>query len=123
MSAKFKIIFLSIEVMTQGRFGNGRGVEFTEAYKLHYWRPGMTDFIEYHDTIGRSVSATAQMSVAQVSGRHRTMYQKLILKGCKMADLRELKIWCVHLTNILGWMSYLPNKLPTGAHHYAFWAP
>ena len=42
-------------IMTQGRFGNGRGVEYTEAYKLNYWRPGMTDFVEYHDNIGRSV--------------------------------------------------------------------
>ena len=42
--------------MTQGRFGNGRGVEFTEAYKLQYWRPGMSDFVLYHDSMGRSVS-------------------------------------------------------------------
>ena len=42
-------------VKTQGRFGNGRGAEYTEAYKLHYWRPGMTDFIEYHDSLGRTV--------------------------------------------------------------------
>jgi discoidin domain receptor family protein 2 len=41
--------------LTQGRFGNGRGVEFAEAYKIHYWRPGMTDFIEYHDSLGRTV--------------------------------------------------------------------
>ena len=27
------------------------------------------------------------------------MYQKLILKGCEMADLREIKMWCVHLTD------------------------
>ena len=43
-------------VLTQGRFGNGRGAEFTEAYKLHYWRPGMSNFIEYYDSIGRNVS-------------------------------------------------------------------
>ena len=42
-------------VLTQGRFGNGRGAEFTEAYKLQYWRPSMTDFIEYRDSIGRTV--------------------------------------------------------------------
>ena len=45
-------------VLTQGRFGNGRGVEFTEAYKLHYWRPSMTDYVEYHDAIGRTVNNT-----------------------------------------------------------------
>ncbi len=42
--------------LTQGRFGNGRGVEYTEAYKLHYWRPGMTDFVEYQDSMGKTVS-------------------------------------------------------------------
>ncbi len=42
-------------VLTQGRFGNGRGAEYTEAYKLDYWRPGMTDFIQYHDSIGRTI--------------------------------------------------------------------
>ena len=47
-------------IMTQGRFGNGRGVEYTEAYKLNYWRPGMTDFVEYHDNIGRSVGQQTQ---------------------------------------------------------------
>ena len=52
-----------------------------------------------------------------------TMDQKFILKGCEMADLRELKIWCVHLTDILVWMSFLPKKLPASASHYAFWAP
>ena len=43
------------EVKTQRRFGNGRGAEYNEAYKLHYWRPGMTDFIEYHDSLGRKI--------------------------------------------------------------------
>ena len=42
-------------VWTQGRFGNGRGAEFTEAYKLQYWRPSMTDFVEYRDSMGRTV--------------------------------------------------------------------
>ena len=40
---------------TQGRFGNGRGQEYAEAYKIQYWRPGMTHFIDYHDAIGRKV--------------------------------------------------------------------
>lgn len=28
-------------VRTQGRFGRGQGQEFTEAYVIEYWRPGM----------------------------------------------------------------------------------
>ena len=51
--------------MTQGRFGNGRGVEFTEAYKLQYWRPGMSDFILYHDSMGRSVSFVSTYNTFQ----------------------------------------------------------
>lgn len=42
-------------VFTQGRFGNGRGAEFIEAYTLYYWRPGMTDFFLYRDSLGRTV--------------------------------------------------------------------
>ncbi|XP_071513035.1 discoidin domain-containing receptor 2-like isoform X2 [Panulirus ornatus] len=32
---------------TQGRFGNGNGREYTEAYMLEYWRPGLPDFRIY----------------------------------------------------------------------------
>lgn len=28
-------------VRTQGRFGRGQGQEYTEAYVIEYWRPGM----------------------------------------------------------------------------------
>ena len=40
---------------TQGRFGNGRGQEYAEHYRIQYWRPGLTDFIDYHDNLGRKV--------------------------------------------------------------------
>ena len=26
-------------IATQGRYGNGRGQEYTEAYRIEYWRP------------------------------------------------------------------------------------
>ena len=76
-------------IMTQGRFGNGRGVEYTEAYKLNYWRPGMTDFVEYHDNIGRSVSQrlwyTCYVLPAKVSSH--ILYRKCFVKlnnECKL---------------------------------------
>ena len=50
-------------VKTQGRFGNGRGAEYTEAYKLHYWRPGMTDFIKY--SLGRKITTGKPLSLWQ----------------------------------------------------------
>ncbi|KAJ8931655.1 hypothetical protein NQ314_015412 [Rhamnusium bicolor] len=32
---------------TQGRFGNGQGVEFAESYMLEYWRPRLNKWIRY----------------------------------------------------------------------------
>ena len=40
---------------TQGRFGNGGGVEYTELYQLEYWRPGFKDFVTYVDENGNKV--------------------------------------------------------------------
>lgn len=40
---------------TQGRFGNGQGVEFTEAYILEYWRPRLGKWIRYHNNKGEEV--------------------------------------------------------------------
>lgn len=37
---------------TQGRFGNGHGVEFAEAYVLEYWRPRLNKWIRYRSRIG-----------------------------------------------------------------------
>lgn len=34
-------------VATQGRHANGQGQEYTPAYTLSYWRPGMVDFTFY----------------------------------------------------------------------------
>nr|XP_053632023.1 discoidin domain-containing receptor 2-like [Cherax quadricarinatus] len=37
---------------TQGRFYNGKGLEYTEAYGLEYWRPGLPDFRVYTNGYG-----------------------------------------------------------------------
>ncbi|KAJ8683764.1 hypothetical protein QAD02_019556, partial [Eretmocerus hayati] len=39
-------------VRTQGRYGNGKGVEYTEAYYLDYWRPGFTDWRRWKNRRG-----------------------------------------------------------------------
>ncbi|XP_042863294.1 discoidin domain-containing receptor 2-like [Penaeus japonicus] len=41
-------------VATQGRQANGQGVEYTPAYTLSYWRPGMASFVSYtaHPSLG-----------------------------------------------------------------------
>lgn len=40
---------------TQGRFGNGQGVEFAEAYLLEYWRPALGKWVRYKDVRGEEV--------------------------------------------------------------------
>lgn len=40
---------------TQGRFGNGQGVEFAENYMLEYWRPRLNKWIRYRNYLGEEV--------------------------------------------------------------------
>ncbi|XP_023246903.1 discoidin domain-containing receptor 2 [Copidosoma floridanum] len=37
---------------TQGRFGNGKGLEYTEQYYIEYWRPGFTEWRRWKDRRG-----------------------------------------------------------------------
>lgn len=39
----------------QGRFGNGQGAEFTEAYLIDYWRPKLGKWVRYKDFKGNEV--------------------------------------------------------------------
>lgn len=40
---------------TQGRFGNGVGIEYAEAYMVKYWRPRLSNWIRYHMSNGEEV--------------------------------------------------------------------
>ncbi|XP_056630665.1 discoidin domain-containing receptor 2-like [Diorhabda sublineata] len=40
---------------TQGRFGNGQGQEFAEAFLVEYWRPSLNQWITYKDSRGEKV--------------------------------------------------------------------
>lgn len=40
---------------SQGRFGNGQGVEYAEAYILEYWRPRLSKWIRYRNHLGEEV--------------------------------------------------------------------
>ncbi|KAK9873619.1 hypothetical protein WA026_023298 [Henosepilachna vigintioctopunctata] len=40
---------------TQGRFGNGQGQEFAEAFLVEYWRPALNQWIVYKDSRGEKV--------------------------------------------------------------------
>ncbi|XP_011346909.1 discoidin domain-containing receptor 2 isoform X2 [Ooceraea biroi] len=48
-------IHLITAIATQGRFGNGMGVEFAEAYMLDYWRPRLGKWVRYRDIKGKEV--------------------------------------------------------------------
>ncbi|OAD55510.1 Discoidin domain-containing receptor 2 [Eufriesea mexicana] len=37
---------------TQGRFGNGQGVEYTEEYFVEYWRPGFNKWVRWRNRRG-----------------------------------------------------------------------
>jgi len=49
-------IHLITAIASQGRFGNGVGVEFAEAYMLEYWRPRLGKWVRYRDIKGVEVS-------------------------------------------------------------------
>ncbi|XP_034839264.1 discoidin domain-containing receptor 2 isoform X1 [Maniola hyperantus] len=40
---------------TQGRFGNGQGVEYTEAYVIEYWRPKLGKWVRYRGADGQEI--------------------------------------------------------------------
>ncbi|XP_017079537.2 LOW QUALITY PROTEIN: discoidin domain-containing receptor tyrosine kinase B [Drosophila eugracilis] len=42
-------------IRTQGRFGKGQGQEYTEAYVLEYWRPGLKSWIRWRSSQGKEI--------------------------------------------------------------------
>nr|XP_027224206.1 discoidin domain-containing receptor A-like [Penaeus vannamei] len=53
---------------SQGRFGNGQGVEFVEQYMLEYWRPGHNTWYTYKKWNGDKVrSSRRQASSERIS--------------------------------------------------------
>lgn len=42
-------------IETQGRFGNGHGQEYAEAFVVSYWRPELTKWVRYRDITGNEV--------------------------------------------------------------------
>ncbi|XP_046827642.1 discoidin domain-containing receptor 2-like isoform X1 [Vespa crabro] len=46
-----------MSVRTQGRFGNGHGVEYTEEYFVEYWRPGFNKWVRWRNRRGTELLA------------------------------------------------------------------
>jgi hypothetical protein len=74
------------EVLTQGRFANGQGQEYAQAYRIHYWRPGLLEFKEYRDSMGKTVSC-------------RSFILKLV-EFIMMEKKEVLSYWEFYLMNI-----------------------
>ncbi|CAL4141734.1 unnamed protein product, partial [Meganyctiphanes norvegica] len=92
------------KVEVQGRFGNGKGQEFTEQYKLQYWRPGLSHWVTYKDGQGNELlegnsntylakSATLQPPViasrvrfVPFSNHPRTVCMRVEVFGCKYTE-------------------------------------
>ncbi|KAJ8876746.1 hypothetical protein PR048_021193 [Dryococelus australis] len=58
---------------TQGRFGNGQGQEFAEAYLLEYWRPRLGKWVRYRDIKGQELMSRQQVLTGKVAFRSRKM--------------------------------------------------
>ncbi|KAF5271004.1 hypothetical protein FQR65_LT05354 [Abscondita terminalis] len=91
-------------VGTQGRFGNGQGVEYTEAFMLEYWRPRLSKWIRYRTFTGEEVlqgnintyleSKTqleppiwaTKIRFLPYSYHRRTVCMRVELYGCRWTD-------------------------------------
>ena len=70
---------------TQGRFGNGNGKEYTENYRLEYWRPGLPDFVVFtNSTNGNQVSDFKHVNYfSNTTGIVNIIFKLLNLKNLK----------------------------------------
>ncbi|XP_042214831.1 uncharacterized protein LOC121861250 [Homarus americanus] len=76
-------------VATQGRHANGQGMEYTPAYTLTYWRPGMTSFTYYSanpsngnkcvsETCPTAQAANTPMGGEEDRGKSKMNHRRLI---------------------------------------------
>ena len=88
-------------VITQGRFANGLGQEFTEYFRVQYWRMGMNDFADYADAEGNDLFTgnrdtytevetgfeppvtASRVRIVPFSYHPRTICMRVELLGCK----------------------------------------
>ncbi|XP_026318055.1 discoidin domain-containing receptor 2-like [Hyposmocoma kahamanoa] len=85
---------------TQGRFGNGQGQEYAEAYVLEYWRPKLNKWVRYRFADGKEVLQgntntylekknhleppiwASKIRVIPYSSHRRTVCMRVELYGC-----------------------------------------
>ncbi|CAH2001902.1 unnamed protein product [Acanthoscelides obtectus] len=89
---------------SQGRFGNGQGVEFAESYMLEYWRPRLNKWIRYRSktngellkgNINTYLESKTQLDppiwaskirFLPYSSHKRTVCMRVEVYGCKWSD-------------------------------------
>lgn len=90
---------------TQGRFGNGQGVEYTEAYKLEYFRPRLGKWTRYRtsesneDVLKGNINTylesktvlnppilASKIRFLPFSAHKRTVCMRVEIYGCKWSD-------------------------------------
>ncbi|VEN62965.1 unnamed protein product [Callosobruchus maculatus] len=89
---------------TQGRFGNGQGVEFAESYMLEYWRPRLNKWIRYRSktngellkgNINTYLESKSQLDppiwaskirFLPYSSHKRTVCMRVEVYGCRWSD-------------------------------------
>ncbi|KAF0767749.1 Uncharacterized protein FWK35_00033113, partial [Aphis craccivora] len=52
LEVNLHVVRVITSVETQGRFGNGQGQEFTEAFLIDYWRPKLGKWVRYRNITG-----------------------------------------------------------------------
>ncbi|KAH0810624.1 hypothetical protein GEV33_012167 [Tenebrio molitor] len=62
-----KTVHMITATGTQGRFGNGVGIEYAEAYMLEYWRPRLSKWIRYHNSKGEEYVFVFQVLTANIN--------------------------------------------------------
>lgn len=88
---------------TQGRFGNGQGVEFAENYMVEYWRPRLNKWIRYRSRSGELLNGNintylesktaldppiwaSKIRFLPYSSHKRTVCMRVEIYGCKWTD-------------------------------------
>ncbi|KAI4501531.1 hypothetical protein M0802_003408 [Mischocyttarus mexicanus] len=65
-------VHLITATATQGRFGNGQGVEYSEAYLLEYWRPRLGKWVRYRDIKGQELTFSFSLCSQVIPGNTNT---------------------------------------------------
>ncbi|XP_018324975.1 epithelial discoidin domain-containing receptor 1 [Agrilus planipennis] len=104
LQVDLKSVHMIVATGTQGRFGNGQGVEFAEAYLIEYWRPKLAKWIRYRTVKGEEVITgnintylesktdldppiwASKIRFYPYSYHQRTVCMRVELYGCRWTD-------------------------------------